>query len=473
MDQANSYSTPAKPSSSRRLRWAIVLVVLFVAAIATAKVVRRVMGYKPLPPTRIALRQPAAPTTNVSLTGAVEDWPRWRGPREDGISRETGIVSQLPPGGPPQVWSADVGIGYSSPVAVGGRLYLFTLVQGKETLTAFDAGSGQILWSDESAGPAWKTRYPGTRATPVVEGDAIYTYGGGGELTCRDLASGKPRWTVNILKTTGSEPLGWGQGSSPLLVGDLMYVQSGQGGAIAVAVKKGDGSVAWQSEARGVGGYAHPILADVSGQQQLVVFGGKAVFGMDPASGKTLWQQPWETNFDVNAATPVYRDGHVFVSSEYNKGCMMLRLTPGGAEKLWENKEVQSKVNGMILDGDHLYANSSGTIKCMSWPDGKIAWSAADSSLRLGAGGSIVRVGNDRLLAMSDRGKLTIARATPEKIEVLGQSQLLDGREVWATPLLYGGRLYAKGDTELVCFDLTGKSAPQTQAARAGEVTAN
>jgi outer membrane protein assembly factor BamB len=234
----------------------------------TAKVVRKVMGFRPLPPTRIALRQPAAPTTNVSLTGAVEDWPRWRGPRGDGISRENGIVSEFPPGGPAPLWSADVGIGYASPVAVAGKVYLFTLNQGKETLTAFDASTGQILWSDESAGPAWKTKYPGTRATPVVEGDAVYTYGGGGELTCRDLVSGKPRWQTNVLKTTGSDPLGWGQGSSPLIVGDLLYVQSGQGGAVAVAVKKADGSVAWQSEARGVGGYAHPILADVSGQNQ-------------------------------------------------------------------------------------------------------------------------------------------------------------------------------------------------------------
>jgi outer membrane protein assembly factor BamB len=461
------YSMPVKSRRSHSLRWAIVLVVVLIAAVGTAKVVRKVMGYRPLPPTRIALRQPAAPTTDVIFTGAVEDWPKWRGPRADGISRETGIVSQFPLGGPAQLWSADVGIGYSSPVAVAGKVYLFTLNQGKETLTAFDAATGQILWSDESAGPAWTSRYPGTRATPLVEGDAVYIYGGGGELTCRDLATGKPRWQVNILTITGSTPLSWGQGSSPLIAGDLVYVQGGQGGSIAVALKKADGTVAWQSEARGVGGYAHPIVADVSGQQQLIVFGGKAVYGMDPATGKTIWQQPWETNYDVNAATPVYRDGHLFVSSEYNRGCMMLRVTPGGAEKLWENKEVQSKINGMVLDRDHLYANSSGTIKCMSWPDGKIAWSASDAALRLGAGGSIVRVGDDRLLCMSERGKLTIARATPEKIEVLAQAQLLDGREIWSTPLLYAGRLYAKGDTEFVCFDLTGKAAPQTQAAEA------
>jgi outer membrane protein assembly factor BamB len=463
------YATPGTPKRSRPLLWGAILLVLLLAAAATAKMIRKVMGYRALPPTRIALRQPGtAPTTGaVSLAGPAEDWPRWRGPRGDGISRETGIASELPPGGPAQLWSADVGIGYSSPVAVAGRVYLFSLNQRKETLTAFDASTGQILWSDESSARGWTTKYPGTRATPVIEGDAIYTYGGGGELMRRDLATGKPRWQVNILKTTGSDPLAWGQASSPLIGGNFLFVQSGQSGSIAVAVNKNDGNVAWQSEGKGVGGYAHPILADVSGQQQLIVLGGKALFGMDPATGKTLWQVPWQTSYDVNAATPVYRDGHVFVSSEYDHGCMMVRLSASGAEKLWEKSDVQVKFNGMVLDGNHLYANSGGTIKCMSWPDGKIVWEAAEPGLKLGPGGSIVRVGDDRLLAMSERGKLSIARATPEKIELLAQAQLLDAREVWATPLIYGGRLYAKGEAEFVCFDLTGKAAPppQTQAA--------
>ena len=246
------------------------------------------------------------------------------------------------------------------------------------------------------------------------------------------------------------------------MTADAVYVQSGKGGSIAVAVRKDDGSVLWQSEARGTSGYAHPILVDAGGKPQLIVFAGKALYGMDPATGKTLWQQPWETSYDVNSTTPVFRDPHLFVSSEYNHGSMMLRLSSGGAEKLWENKEIQSKFPGMVLDGDALYANSSGTIKCMSWPDGKILWAAKDPKLRLGPGGSIVRYGTDRLLGMSERGNLSISRATPEGIDLLAQAQVLDSREAWSTPLLYGGRLYAKGDTEFICFDLSPR-APQTR----------
>jgi hypothetical protein len=143
---------------------------------------------------------------------------------------------------------------------------------------------------------------------------------------------------------------------------------------------------------------------------------------------------------------------------------MMLKLDGNGATRLWENKDVQSKFPNLILDGDALYANSAGTIKCLSWPDGKLLWEAKDPKLRIGTGGSITRV-DQRLVLMSERGKLSICWASPKGIELMAQSQLLDAREVWSTPLLYGGRLDAKGDTEFVCFDLSGKAVPQTQRA--------
>ena len=471
------------PKRGSPATWLLVGCVVVVMVAAVGYVVRRKMGYRPLPHTRIALRQPAqAPATPAAFAGASEDWPKWRGPRGDGISRDAAVVAEIPRDGPPQLWAADVGIGYSSPVAAAGRVYLFTLNERQETLTCFDAATGQILWSDAAdAAPNWTGSYPGTRATPCIDGDSVYTYGGAGVLTRHDLASGTPRWRIDVLKLTAARNLDWGTASSPLITADAVFVQGGKNAPLALAVRKDDGSVLWQSESRGVAGYAHPILIDVPGspgappRPQLIVFAGKAVVAMDPATGKTLWQHPWETEYDVNSSTPIYRDGHLFVSSEYDHGCTMLRLSPTGAEKLWEHKQITCKFPGMILDGDALYANSSGTIKCMSWPDGKILWEAKDPNLRLGPGGSIVRFGGDKLLAMSERGTLITATATPQGITLLGQAQVLDARETWATPLLYAGRLYAKGDTEFICFDLAGKAqstahskpATATQAAEA------
>ena len=128
--------------------------------------------------TRIAektLYTGAAPTT----APAVEDWPRWRGPRGDGISREAGLLEKWPDAGPNRLWSADVGVGFASPVAAAGRVYCFSLHNGKESLTCFDAFSGlgvhgQYLFVDHSADvvivktSAWPTQDDETRDRETV-----------------------------------------------------------------------------------------------------------------------------------------------------------------------------------------------------------------------------------------------------------------------------------------------------------------
>lgn len=385
---------------------------------------------------------------------AADDWPKWLGPQGTGISPETGLAEQWPRSGPKQLWAKKVGVGHSSPVAVDGKVYLFHLAGGKDHLTCFDAETGKVVWDQDYNG-GWTRDYKGTRATPVIEKDdnRIYTLGGAGHLVCRELDSGRPKWAMDVLKETRSRPLQWGQASSPMIVEDRIFVQGGDGGHLCLAVDKRSGRTLWQSQARDKGGYAHIIQVDVNDKPQLIVFGGRAVYGINPRDGRTLWQEPWLTSYDVNAATPVYRDGHLFVSSEYEHGCMMLRLGGLGARKLWEAKDIQCKFQPPILDGDYLYANSSGTLKCMSWPDGKIVWAARDRNLKLGAGGSMVRVG-DKLITLSDQGKLSLVAAGPDGVKLLEQAELFDGSEIWSTPLLYGGRLYAKGVDEFVCVDL-------------------
>ena len=399
----------------------------------------------------------AALTLSCASPAPAEDWPRWRGPRGDGISQESNLATQWPREGPKTLWTAPVGIGHSSPVAKDGKVYLLTARDDLETLTAFNAADGKVLWEANYKG-GWTGQYKGTRATPTIEGDRIYTYGGGTDLACWNLADGSEVWRLNVLQETGASDLTWGAASSPLIDGDRIYVQSGEGGPIAVAVDKKSGKIAWKSQATGKAGYAHPVLIDAGGgSRQLIVFGGEALVAMDPATGKTLWQEPWKTMYDVNATTPIYRDGHLFISSAYGHGSMMLKVTANGAERLWENPSVQARFQPPVLDGDHLYVNSEGTLKCLSWPDGKVVWEGKQRDLRIGNGGSFVRFGGDKLVALSDRGELSLMQATPAGIKLISQTKLIDGREIWATPLIYQGRLYAKGVEELTCLDIAGK----------------
>ena len=412
----------------------------------------------------------------IAAAAAAEDWPKWMGPRGDMISKET-VASQWPEDGPKQLWSKQVGFGHASPVAQAGKIYVFSLVdRTNEVPSPLDAATGQEVWVqsyDRAKNPGGKglnnADWDGTRATPTIDGDAIYTFGSTGDLTRRSLADGKQAWQVNVVKAVKGENLEWGTSSSPLVTDKHVFVQAaiGDGVPVAVAIDKASGAVAWQSEARGMAaadgkfpsgaGYAHMILADVGGTQQLIVFGGRAFYGMDPATGKTLWESPWSTQYDVNAATPIYRDGQVLISSEYStaKG-ILYDVTPTGLKQVWVSNDIKAKYQPPIVEDGYIYVNSRGTITCVKWADGKTAWEAKDRDLKLGAGGSFVKAG-DKLISMSERGKLSLSRVTPEGIKMLGQVALIEANNVWASPLLYDGKIFAKGGDEIVALDLSGK----------------
>src|SRR6187549_3275374 len=110
----------------------------------------------------------------IAGLGFAEEWPHWLGPNRNGISTETGLAASWPEGGPKQLWTHTVGIGYSSPVALDGKVYFFAQEDRKDTLRAFDADSGKVLWT-QSYDRGEDPQYPGTRATPTIEGTRIYT----------------------------------------------------------------------------------------------------------------------------------------------------------------------------------------------------------------------------------------------------------------------------------------------------------
>ena len=400
-----------------------------------------------------------------ALCGA-EEWPKWLGPRGDGISTEP-IADKWPQGGPHKVWEQKVGRGFSSPIALDGKVYLLSMVGANDVLTCFDANSGNPIWSqsylvtipaDQGQAKNEENGLPLPEATPTIDNGKIYTYGGGGDLYCRNVADGSEVWHVNILKKTHERILGWNEASSPLVTDKLVYVQGGVGGPVTFALDKTNGNIVWQSQATGIAGYAAPILADVAGQLQLIILAGKELFAMDPSNGKTLWSHPWITSFDVNASTPIYHDGRLFISSDYRHGCLMTMPSHNGTKDDWQGTQIQAKFQPSILENGVIYADSAGLITCVNWSDGKVRWQTRETNLRLGEGGSIVRDG-DKLIAMSERGRLSLVRATPDAYKLISQVQLFDFISCWSTPLIYHGRLYAMGENNLVCLDIASRQA--------------
>ena len=389
---------------------------------------------------------------SIPIMAADDDWPKWCGPRGDCTTAEKGLLEQWPDGGPKELWRQPVGLGYAGPAAVDGKIYMFDTVDKKDTLTCLNADDGRVLWSQKSPG-AYTGEHPGTRAMPTIEGNRIYTFGGKGDLICRELADGNEVWTLDIMKATGGKPPMWGCASCPTIIGELIYLQVGQGGPVAVAVNKKDGTIAWQSEEKGIGSYAAVVQIEVGGAKQMIAFAGKAAVGMDPATGKTLWKQEWITQYNINAVSPIYRDGHLFLTSGYGRGCAMFKFDGKTTEQLWEKKEPHNRMVVPLLEGDNLYVASEGSLMCLHWPDGKELWKI---DLKLGLGGQYVRAG-DKMIMLGDTGELILAQVTPKECKPISKMQIFKGTEIWTSPMVYRGKLYVKGTTDLVCLDIKKK----------------
>src|SRR5688572_1111294 len=175
---------------------------------------------------------------SAAALAAPADWPQWRGPNRSGIVTEP-VARQWPEEGPKKLWSVTLDIGYASPIAHAGRLYVFYTDENskQDVLACLNSADGQPVWR-QSYDNAYAGQYKGTRASPVVDGDRIYTYGGNGQLVCRNLADGQQRWMKNILQETGGKNKEWGMTYNPLIDGNHLYVQAGEVGNVAVAVNK-------------------------------------------------------------------------------------------------------------------------------------------------------------------------------------------------------------------------------------------
>jgi len=155
----------------------------------------------------------------LACSGALsraEDWPQWRGPRRDGLSRETGLLKKWPEDGPKRLWTArGLGIGFSSMAVANSMIFTAGDKEGKTFLTALDL-DGKLLWQTPN-GPAWKGNPAGSRSTPTVDDGRVYYLSAHGNLLCADARTGKPIWSLNILERFQGRNITWGLAESPLI----------------------------------------------------------------------------------------------------------------------------------------------------------------------------------------------------------------------------------------------------------------
>jgi outer membrane protein assembly factor BamB len=393
----------------------------------------------------------------VLLTGTATqatDWPFFRGPEHNGISKDTGWVAEWPRSGPKVAWQAEVGIGASSFAVVGDKVITMGNQRDHDVVTCFHIDDGRVLWQFTYPCPFDRRQFDGgTASTPTVDGDFVYTLSYDGQLHCIRLSDGKPVWKKHLIEDLKGSFARWKYACSPLIVGDLLILDVGGAGSSTVALNKKDGSVVWSVGREGAG-YATPIPYTEAGRERVLVFKGKAMVSHDLRNGAIQWSVPWSTSYDVNASSPSVVGDKLVVSSGYNDGrTVAFQLTGSQPRQLWRNDDLKTKMSSVVVIDGHVYGVSSdgrmgGHLMCLSLADGSVKWSQA------GFGQGTLTAADGKLIVLSERGEMVIAEATPSAFKEISRAQVL-GQRCWVQPVIAHGRILAKNNRgQMVCLDV-------------------
>ncbi|MES2596764.1 MAG: PQQ-binding-like beta-propeller repeat protein [Verrucomicrobiota bacterium] len=365
-----------------------------------------------------------------------EDWPVWRGPARDGISAEKDWKIS---GEPKTLWEAEVGLGFSTFVVAQGRILTTGHADDKDTVWCLDAVTGKEIWKHEYPADLGDKYYEGgTSNTPTIDGDRVYHLSRWGDLFCFEAATGKIVWQKNVQKETEANIPDWGFAGAPLVQDNLLILNVGKAG---LAVHKTTGKIVWKSDVDAAG-YSTPFPYTRGGKKLIIVSAGDSYTAVQAKDGTPIWTHEWNTRYGVNASDPILSDDKLFISTGYNKGCTLLKLTDSQPEKVWESKVLKNQFNSSVLIDGYLYGidgdqNSRCSLKCVKLEDGKVAWEEKS----VGFGSLIAADG--RLIILTEKGELVIAKTSSEGFEEITRAQVLNGR-CWSSPVLANGRLYVR-----------------------------
>jgi outer membrane protein assembly factor BamB len=386
------------------------------------------------------------------------DWPQWRGPNRDGVVHGVTVPEKWPKT-LEEAWKVEVGEGYSSPVVVGGNVYVFTRQNDNEVVLCLAVTSGKEIWRSAAypapykAGPA----APGdkkTRSTPAVAGGCVFTLGVSGILSCLDAKTGKLIWR----RDSKQYPV-YGASASPLVVEGLCIAQVGKGGL--TAFEAATGKVKWcYDNVIGGPGYGSPILVELAGERQVVTVAQNCFLGVSADTGKLLWRLP-VPRWDIQQCiTPVqYKDLLIIADSSDPLRAIRLEKSDKGitAKEVWKAKPHTS--NGYhtcspVLAGDWLVGFSghqAGHLFCLDAKTGQTLW---QSEGRLGGNASghasLVNAGSS-WLALTSHGHLVVIKPSGMAYEPTAAYRVAE-RGTDAYPVFLGDRILIKDDATLRCF---------------------
>ncbi|QEG34989.1 PQQ-binding-like beta-propeller repeat protein [Bythopirellula goksoeyrii] len=432
----------------------------------------------------------------ASESASADDWPQWLGPERDGVWREDGIMREFPAEGPPVLWRTPIGSGYSGPSIVGDRVYITdrqlnkgqqnsdnafdrSPTVGSERVLCLDATDGSILWTHEYPCKYTISYAAGPRTSPLVADGKVYTLGAEGDLYCLDAKTGKPLWSRELKEDYDMPAPVWGFAGHPLLDGDRLICLVGGKGSVAVAFNKDTGEEIWRSLSAAEPGYCPPMIYELGGRRQLVIWHPQAVNGLDPVTGEVFWSIPFSVKAGMTIATPRKAGERLFVSAFYD-GPMLLGFENSESvpDLIWRGEshserntdKLHAVMSTPFIEDGYIYGvGSYGQLRCLDlatgeriWEDLRATGSTGDLHSRTDRWANAFLIKHeDRYFIANEQGDLIIAELTPAGYEEISRAHLIEpdntmaGRKVvWSHPAFANRRVYLRNDNEIICVDL-------------------
>lgn len=392
---------------------------------------------------------------------AAADWPQWRGPDRDGLSKEKGLLADWSQP-PKKLWQVTTpGAGYNGPAVADGVVYLTgSSGSGKAragSLYALNAADGTIRWQTEY-GPEWGSNYESTRSTPAIGDGRICLISGMGRVVCVNAKDGQKVWTVDTFERFHGRNITWGIAESPLLVGKKLICHPGGPDAAVAALDTATGATIWTSKGLSdASAYCSPALLTLNGRRQIVTQTAENVVGIDPETGAVLWKHPHRNTYAVHPNTPVaVGPDLVVVSSGYGYGTECLQIGADGAKRVWQVKDADNHFHGMLLIDKRLYLAGSkrkDPLYCLDPQTGSILSRVEGVSRAAIIGTEAGIIGYDE-----DRGEIALIKLDGDQARKVGSFPVDFGKnQHWGQPVLADGVLYVRHGAVLAAFALKAK----------------
>lgn len=401
--------------------------------------------------------------------------PQFLGPNRNGVYSNRQFAIPETQSDVRVVWDQGIGAGWSSFAVVGDRAVTLEQRDGKECLTCYRLGDGELLWIQEHPGlHSNPLGGSGPRSTPTIYRGRVFATSATGNLWCVDLATGKNKWTVDLFALAGwtqmefESAVTWGYSASPLLVDSsagqrLCVVPLGgpidsDKSASLAAFDCVSGELVWKSGTDQIS-YASPTSVSLGGQQQIVSVNEKTVSGHTIDSGDVLWEFDWPglSNASANCASAVsVGDDQILVGKGYGGGSALVEVSVSDDGK-WETRDVwrssrvlKTKFNHTCVDGTTGYAINNGALQAVNLLDGTAYWS---QPRRIRAGQGQVVLADDTLVLQDEAGDLVFVRATEKAYSELFRMPALDSK-TWNIPAIAGRFVLVRNDRQAICFEL-------------------